>query len=66
MSETLQTVIAGALVLGAAGYLVWRKVRARGKAALCDGCPAASCANRGEATAYESTLVSIGEPARKP
>lgn len=64
MNETLQTVLALLLVLAAAGFLVWRKLRARGRAAVCEDCPAASCANRGDASRYEPQLVSIGEPPR--
>jgi hypothetical protein len=61
--ELLQNAIVVLIVLGAAGFLVWRRVRARRKPTpFCGDCP--GCAT-GPAAPAEPTLVSIGDPPRR-
>ena len=62
MSALVQEVLAGLLVLAALAYLVWRRLRKRAASELCEGCPSAGCASRGEPEQVRRELVSIDEP----
>ena len=63
MNALLQNVAVGAIVLGAAGFLVWRRVRRRARPTpMCGDCP--NCAAESPAPP-RSTLVNIGESPRR-
>lgn len=58
--DLLQDALVALFVLAAAGFLVWRRVRARRRPTpFCGDCP--GCATGPQAPA-EPPLVSIGEP----
>ncbi len=65
MSLLVQELIAGLLVLAAAGYLLWRRLRKRAASELCEGCPSAACGSRGEPDQVQRELVSIDEPGKR-
>jgi hypothetical protein len=62
VNALVQELLAGLLVLAAVGYLLWRRLRKRDASALCEGCPSASCASRGEPEQVQRELVTIDEP----
>ena len=62
MSELVQNALVVLVVLGAAGFLVWRHVRARRKPTpFCGECP--GCATD-QAKPAETPLIKIGESRR--
>ena len=61
MNALVQNVLVAAIVLGAAGFLVWRRVRAKRRPTpYCADCP--GCATDAT-TPAEPQLLSIGDPA---
>jgi hypothetical protein len=61
VNALVQNALVAAIVLGAAGFLVWRRVRARRKLTpYCSDCP--GCATNATTPAAPQ-LVSIGDPA---